>query len=334
MLVSVLMPVFNYESYVEETVRSIWAQTFRNIEIIVVDDGSEDNSFEVCTRMVAASPFPMKVLQSCHAGVSGAMKLALDQAFGDLVCVVHADDVHLPEKIERQVDHFIQRPSVSLSHTEYRCIDPDGVDLGFGSAEVDLPAAEGACLSDILRLRADVRSVSMMFRRQLFQAYGGFDPGLPSEDWQAILRLAALGEVSWIADPLVLRRIHPHNKHINVSKFPEFYWGQVAPDVIAEVCPEDLDVERIIGLHVGTVIVSSISSGNVSKGFAAYRASCTRNRANGVHHIWHVVLGFLHLFWNRVAVRVVPRAVVRLLRKVRRGLRVSVLRRNRSGLTR
>lgn len=321
MLVSVLIPIYNYEPYVLETLESIWQQTYRDIEIVVVDDGSEDNSFSVCQDASRTSPFPMKVLRGGRLGVSGAMKMAMANSSGELVSVVHADDIHLPSKIERQVEQFVGSDNICLSHTEYRCIDVDGRDLGFGSEDSDLPPADGDCLRDLLLLKSDVRSISMMFRRTCLERQGGYESRYPYEDWQAILKLAAAGPVRHVNQPLVLRRLHPHNKHINVTKFPDFNPDQMAPEILGRVCPVDLDVEKVMALHLGTLIVSSITSGNVAKGISASRYGYTYLPRFRLYHSRSVALGFVHLVWNRCLVPLLPKSIPRGFRWLRKSMR-------------
>lgn len=318
-LVSVLMPVYNYSLFVAATVESIWKQDYPSIEIVAVDDGSTDDSFEKLKEFAAISPVPMKVMQSQHLGVSGVMNIALQAARGKFSSVVHADDIHLRNKIRKQVEVLLKNPSAVLSHTEYRCIDESGADLGFGSRESDLPAASGSCLHDILELKSDVRSVSMLYRTDSLRDSGGYDPSLPYEDWQSILRLAALGEVAHINEDLVLRRIHGHNRHINITKFPEFNLDQIAPNVLLEVCPEGMDTRRLFVTHIGTLIASSVGSGNLAKGVTATLYTL---REYGLQYSPFVVRKFLRgliaLVWLRWIYAITPRRVTSLIRKAGR----------------
>lgn len=315
-LVSVLIPVYNYGFFVAETVESIWNQDYGRIEIIAIDDGSTDDSFEKLKELEARSPLPMTVMQTKHLGVSGVMNMALRSAQGTFSSVVHADDVHLPEKIGLQAEALLSNPKATLCHTEYRCVDTKGTDLGFGSRDSDLPAAKGSCLFEILKLKADVRSVSMLYRTDSLRDFGGYDPSLPYEDWQSILRLAALGEVAHIDEDLVLRRIHEHNRHINVTKFPEFNIDQIAPKVLLEVCPEGMDPQQLFVNHIGTLIASSVGSGNLAKGVSATLYTC---RKYGLRHspfvAWKFLRGLIALAWLRWIMELAPRRVTNVARR-------------------
>jgi glycosyltransferase involved in cell wall biosynthesis len=295
MLLSVLIPVYNYESFLRATLESLWLQTFLGFEIVLVDDGSTDGSLKIAQECALSSPVPMTVLCSGHVGVSAAMKIAFEASSGEFIAVVHADDIHLPQKLEVQLAELQADARVSLVHTEYRCVDEAGADLGFGSHELDLPAAHGDCLRDVLLLRADVRSVSMMFRRSLL----------------------SVGRVAHIDEPLVLRRIHSYNRHINVSKFPQFDLDQIAPAVLRTVTPNTLSLEAVFAVHIGSLIKSSVGSGNFGKGLSAVRYSVIN-----LPKRWHVPIfaflqGFRSFVWQRIFLQLLSESTISRIRSRR-----------------
>lgn len=114
---SVIVPVYNLEKYIEECVNSILQQTYPNIELIVVDDGSKDKSVELC-RMIAKKDNRMKVFQGEHGGVSSARNMGLQQVTGDYVFFVDGDDFIEKDYIEK-ADEILSKLQVDILITNH-----------------------------------------------------------------------------------------------------------------------------------------------------------------------------------------------------------------------
>ena len=106
--VSVLMPAYNHERFVEQAVRSVWEQTARDIELIVIDDGSTDSTAEILQALAAGSPIPMKVSVQANAGISTTLNRAAGQARGEWVSILASDDYYVTHFIERNLQ-FAER---------------------------------------------------------------------------------------------------------------------------------------------------------------------------------------------------------------------------------
>lgn len=102
-MVSVIIPIYNREKYIEECVRSIQAQTYQNYEIILIDDGSTDNSLTICHSLAQQYP-NIRVLEGSHSGVSEARNLGLENTKGDFVFFVDSDDIIHPRLMESLVN--------------------------------------------------------------------------------------------------------------------------------------------------------------------------------------------------------------------------------------
>jgi glycosyltransferase involved in cell wall biosynthesis len=103
-LVSVLMTSYNYEKYVGEAIASVFAQTYRNIELIVVDDGSTDRSVEIIRAAIQNAPIPTKFIEQINAGQASALNTAYQHAHGEVVCFIDSDDLWLPNKVETTLE--------------------------------------------------------------------------------------------------------------------------------------------------------------------------------------------------------------------------------------
>ncbi len=109
-LVSVIVTSYNYEQYIEECLRSVFNQTYRRVELIVVDDGSTDRSCEIITRMLSESPFPAKRIFKSNGGQASACNAGFLQATGEVVSFLDSDDTWRPDRVERVVDFMHEFP--------------------------------------------------------------------------------------------------------------------------------------------------------------------------------------------------------------------------------
>lgn len=324
-LLTVCLPTYNYERYLEQAVRSVWDQTYQPRELVVVDDGSADGSWALLERLLPLSPIPMKVLQGGHRGVSAAMNMAARAARGEWLAILAADDYARRDRLERQVA-AVDSPAVLLVHSEYVCVDEHGRATGYDSSS-DLPPASGRALRDILLLRADVRSVTMMLRRSALEKVGGYDERKPAEDWQSILRLARDGEIRHVPEPLVYRRVHGSNVSIaHQQKQTRFSFDAISIDVVREVAPPDLDLDRLAVLHASTSIKNSLAQGGYQAALDGFRQCWDRFPSQRALLVGEFASGLRSWLWlQHVRRRLPPGAVKALVRlKVRaRALRVT-----------
>ena len=309
-LVTICMPAYNYGAFVEGAVRSAWAQTYPHLELVVVDDGSTDDTWAILERLRVESPFPMHIVQGEHRGVSAAMNLALRHARGEWICVLHADDIALPDRVALQVAAASDQDV--LVHTEYRCIDHDGSPTEYDSS-VDPPPAVGDALRALLHLRCDVRSMTLMYRRA---AFVGYDETLPLEDWQSILRLAAAGRVAHVREQTVLRRVHRTNWGGQLHRQKKsFSFSDIAETVLIEVCPPDVDIERVLLTHSACAIRHALAVGAFAKMADGLRVCWARFPAQRGRLLALVGPGVSSYLWlHQVRDRLPAKAVVRLVR--------------------
>jgi glycosyltransferase involved in cell wall biosynthesis len=125
--VSVIVPVYNAEKYVSDTIQSLLAQTYENFEVIIVDDGSPDRSIEICRKFTDSR---IKIVQQPNRGLAGARNTGIRQAQGDYLSFIDADDLWTPEKLEKHVKHLNSSPSVGVSFSYSAFIDELGQNMG------------------------------------------------------------------------------------------------------------------------------------------------------------------------------------------------------------
>jgi GT2 family glycosyltransferase len=207
-LVSVVVPVYNGARFLAAALESVFAQDYRPIEIIVVDDGSDDGSAEI-----ARSFDGVRYLFQNNQGQAAARNVGVHAARGEFVAFLDADDLMLPGKISAQLNYLLQHPETActLSGREIFCepqVEPPTWLRDDERPREELDAA-GAELED---LRAGGMS-SVVFRRRALARAGGFDPDLrlvEDIDWLLRLREAGLN-VAVLPQVLWRRRIHGAN---------------------------------------------------------------------------------------------------------------------------
>ncbi len=207
-LVSVVCLCYNHERFVEEALQSVRNQTYPNIQLIVVDDYSTDESVEVVKRVL--SDFPGAEFMACLSNLGNcvAFNKGFEKARGDFIIDLSADDVLLPERIEKGVKIFQSvGPEVGVNFSDAEQIDETGKSLGFHS---DLFSHDTIPEGDVYReviSRYFINSPTMMIRRAVFEKLGGYDESLAYEDFDFWVRSSRYFKYCYTAEPLVKRRI-------------------------------------------------------------------------------------------------------------------------------
>lgn len=202
--VSVMMTVYNAASYVETAVESILAQTHRDFELIVIDDGSVDGSrgiLETLSRRDAR----IRLVSRANTGICQARNEALGLSRGEYVVVMDADDIASPQRIERQLAFMQAHPEVSVAGAWFDVIDAGGRYLTCLKPPLENEAIQQALLSG----HTAICQPTSILRREALEAVGGFDESLDcAEDLDVYLKLGERGQLANIPEALVRYRMH------------------------------------------------------------------------------------------------------------------------------
>jgi glycosyltransferase involved in cell wall biosynthesis len=229
-MVSVIIPVYNAEMYLRESIDSVLKQTFKNYEIIVVDDGSTDG-----TREIIHQSYPMvRYIFQSNGGPAKARNRGIAEAKGDFIAFQDADDIWLPTKLEKQVEYFRQHPDIDFTFTENSLFNSNGI------LKSEIGKRKRLMEGDIVRnifWKSYVATPTVMVRKKVHQEIGGFDESLiTAEDDNLWLRIAIRFKTGLIDEPLVLVRINEKSltrteknifvgvrEHLNLieKKYPE-----------------------------------------------------------------------------------------------------------------
>lgn len=213
--VSVIVPAFNAAWCIRRAVESVLAQSFRDFELIVVDDGSTDNTAAVLDGYGT----DLRVVSKRNGGLSSARNSGIEAANGHYIAFLDADDWWLPAKLERQVALMNSQPDLVFCSTAARIESPDGDLLGdWPCSTSPLPTLEA-----IFETNAFVAGSgsAVLVRREALKRIGGFDERLRSlEDIDMWMRLAATATYACVPEPLtvILKRPDSMSGNLDVMR--------------------------------------------------------------------------------------------------------------------
>ncbi|MFN7141299.1 MAG: glycosyltransferase family 2 protein [Limisphaerales bacterium] len=215
-LVSAIVPAYNAEPFIRETLCSVLSQTYQSIEVLVVDDGSTDRTPSIVEEMAEQDP-RIKLFRQKNQGVAAARNLAIAHAKGAYIAPVDADDIWYPTKIEKQVQRMEEYPEAGCAYTWSVSINEKGKLLDAGS-QWDL---EGKVYEPLV-LRNFVGNASVpLFRTSALGQVGGYNEKLRvlnaqgCEDWEICLRVAEHYDYCVIQEYLVGYRCYSQSMSYN-----------------------------------------------------------------------------------------------------------------------
>lgn len=180
--VSVIIPTYNRAPFITQALESVFAQTFKDFEIIVVDDGSTDNTQEVLKKFDGRI---ISILQE-NQGISPTRNRGIKLALGQYIAFLDSDDFWTPEKLEDQVKVLYANPKVGIVYSRMPIINAQGVKIGMKPSGVS-----GRNFRELLEVWGDLPTSTVMVRRECFDKAGFFDPELQTgEDIELWIRIA------------------------------------------------------------------------------------------------------------------------------------------------
>jgi glycosyltransferase involved in cell wall biosynthesis len=202
--ISVVIPAYNAAPAILESLRSVQSQTFKSFEVIIVDDGSTDNTAEIAQR-VSSEDSRFTLIRQRNGGSSVARNTAIARAKGDWIAFLDADDFWFPEKLARQARLIEQDPTANLVFTNLLYWDGER-DL-YSAFPPNEPLLEGDPIRRLIFASVYLTS-SVLVRRDLLLKAGPFDPEFRlSQDWDMWLRLGDLGlRARGVREPMVRYR--------------------------------------------------------------------------------------------------------------------------------
>jgi len=206
-LVSVVMPAYNAERHLAQAIESILNQTIQDIELIIVDDSSTDDTPNIIARYMQTDPRVRALRNESNLGPAGSTNRGVAAARAELIAGMDADDISVPSRLSKQVGFLAEHPEVAVVGSYVSHINE-------ANKMLSLSRTGPASISDFHRLRARGEATMVfggtsLYRKALFEEVGGFDATLrAAADIEFCDRMSDIGPIVAIAEPLLLYRVY------------------------------------------------------------------------------------------------------------------------------
>ena len=234
-LVTVAIPLYNHQNYIEDCLRSVVEQDYKNIELIVIDDGSPDNSYEIAKAFLESQSLLTNYTLKTRAnkGMCNTLNEIVELSSGKYFSVMGSDDCWLSDKINDQVNYLEGHEDVTLVHSNSIVINGEGkkgklIDY---SNKVNC----GLIHEDLIYRRGGINTPSILFKTSVFDDIGYYDPDFKWEDTDFFLRLTKQHKIGFINKAHTLYRRHDDNMSHNKNRLT------FLNDELMRICQKNID---------------------------------------------------------------------------------------------
>ncbi|AFZ20658.1 glycosyltransferase [Allocoleopsis franciscana] len=305
-LISVIIPAYNAEKTIQETIDSVLNQTFQDFEIIVINDGSQDKTLEIVNSIKDPR---LQVFSYPNAKQAASRNRGISHSTGEFLAFLDADDLWKPDKLEAQLKALQDNPEAVVAYSWSQCIDENGYFL----REASQSTTSGDVYAKLLLCDFLDNGSNPLVRRQALEEVGTFDESLPpAEDWELWIRLAARYHFVAVPYPHILYRQSPTSASANLLRMASACKRVI--DLSFERAPDSLQ-------HL-----KSHSLANLYR-FLAYRCFerfPTRSRALiALRFLWNAVINDSSLLRRKITWKMLLTSVLVLLLTHRYAYRVA-----------
>jgi alpha-1,3-rhamnosyltransferase len=233
-LVTVIIPAYNHANYIAQTIRSIWQQDYCSIELIVMNDGSTDNTAAVINALLPDSPIPMRLINKTNSGIANTLNQAAELANGEYLFLLGSDDVALPHAIATLVQIFIDSTNNNLAITfgDNNYINSASKNIMVNSQREIASYSDNTQFSTFLSyffatrprlnnpdyflsyesfLGGNYLPNGILIKKSILLEIGGYDENFLQEDHDLFLRLTKKYSLCYLPKVLASYRLHPTN---------------------------------------------------------------------------------------------------------------------------
>lgn len=225
-MVTVGIALYNHENYIVKCLESVVKQSFYNIELIVIDDGSSDNSFEIAKKYLDNQDFNKnyKIYTRLNKGMCNTLNEIAQQSKGKYISFIGSDDYWMFNKIEEQVLFLENNPDVALVHSNSIKVDKYNNEIGF--LDYSLKKNSGKLFKSIIFGKGGINTPSHLYRTEIYKEIGYYDSTLKFEDTDFWLRLTKIYTVGFINKFHTYYRWHGQNLSDEKNKL-KFYNDEI-----------------------------------------------------------------------------------------------------------
>ena len=197
--ISVIMPVYNSERYLPIAIEAILAQTFRDFEFIIVNDGSTDRSFEIIQRFQEKDS-RIRILDLSHQGITKSLNSAMRIAQGKYIARMDADDISMPERFEKQYQYMEAHPEIAVCGAGALIIDEEGDVIRKDRVVCTHENIEKRHLSG----KCSLKHPSVIIRADILRKVNGYNEELPyAQDFDLWFRIGEIGKLENLPNALI-----------------------------------------------------------------------------------------------------------------------------------
>lgn len=254
-LVSVVIPVFNAEKYIEESVQSCLNQTYRDVELILVNDGSSDNSL-VIMKQLAKINDNILIIDLLHNGKVNAINVGIERARGKYIAIQAADDVAFPYRFEIQVDTIERDKEISLVFGDMEVVDEDLRTISqsyWHSQHIRIPQKNHF---EELLTHNFVSGGTILFRADLKNKIFPIPNELEFEDWWIALIASYYGRILGINKKMIKYRQHASNSNTMLNNSDKSSWVNRQKRLFARNIKYYQEIEKFIISKTMTSVVN------------------------------------------------------------------------------
>lgn len=267
-LITYFLVTYNQERFIREAVEGAFAQTYQPLEIVLSDDCSRDQTFEIMRKMVSEYKGPHKVVlnQNEHnLGLCGNVNRILDLASGKIVVIAAGDDISLPDRVEKSCRILEEHPDANCVSFQIQTIDENGVPTQLITATQG--KLEKYSLDDfIARNGFHLNGASRAFRKSVYNYFGPLYIKSVTEDSTILLRCLMLGNALFSSDVAIYYRVHGRNYYSSDNKhslnYKRIYWQYITDIGLAVrrgiiTLPIARDLKRILRQKLKEIMLNS-----------------------------------------------------------------------------
>jgi len=268
--VSVIIPAYNSADILPRAIQSVLNQTFRNFEVIVVDDASTDDTEHVVRSL--GDDRIQYIRHKTNKGASSARNTGISIATGEFIAFLDADDEWVRKKLERQIYELRSRSSEWVAIHCARMDEAgviakvrDTLAIAVGPENPDA-AKEGSkeVIGELLSLNIKTGSSTLVVRRNIVEKIGGFDPEFERhQDWEFLIRILQHGKIAYIDDPLVVKHATGQPDAAVFEDAKEHLFTKFQSEIL-ELEASSYEVTRIQKIHLAKMY---IEEGKIRSGF-------------------------------------------------------------------
>ena len=219
-LVSIIVPAYNHQDYIHECIESILSQSYDNIELIIIDDGSKDNTYEMICKYKNEIRKKLKnhvIIKKNNEGVSKTINLGIEKSTGEYICIIASDDIMMKDRISTQVDYMIKNNSKVSCGNSYVIRENKLTDETVITDVLKDKYYNGNQFYNLIE-NYFISTPTVMLRRDIIDEFGTFNPDFLIEDWPYYVDIASKYNIDYINEVLCAYRLHSSNSQTNKKK--------------------------------------------------------------------------------------------------------------------